>query len=303
MPHSDDAFAIWWEDFARHLARKQRSESTVRIYRQSYDYFTSFARARGLASPVEVTTAVLNRWIEHEQDKGIATNTVALRYRNLRPFFAWYAKEERVANPADGVDVPAEVVTPPPLLHTDDARAMVAACDGRDFTDVRDRAIIWVLWDTGVRLGELLAMDLDAWDRRTDTLRADGKTGLRYVDLSPSTGEVLSRYLRVRETHPKAARSKALWLGRKGPLGASGLSSMLERRARQAGIDHVHPHLFRHTFSHIFRLQGGSEGDLMQLAGWKSTAMAHRYGASAAAERARATHRAMAPGDMLDETG
>jgi integrase len=91
----------------------------------------------------------------------------------------------------------------------------------------------------------------------------------------------VDRYLRVRALHAQAWRPH-LWLGvnNRGPMTAQGIYQMAVRRGRQCGVQ-VHPHRFRHHFSHTWLDRGGAEGDLMELNGWASPQMLRRYGASA----------------------
>jgi integrase len=141
-------------------------------------------------------------------------------------------------------------------------------------------------------------MTTDSWNRRTDVVTLVGKTGTRTYPVSPAAGEAMMRYVRLRSQHRKA-NLPALWLGPRGPLGASGVAQMLYRRCDEAGIPRVHPHALRHSWAHMAKLEGASEGDLMALGGWSSTQMVHKYGKSAAVARAHETARRIAIGDDL----
>lgn len=312
-----------WSDYRRSLARRGRTRGTEQVYRKSFLSFWRWAIAHGHPpDPSAIDHKILNAWTDdlltapatrngrpmmttdpdtgERVPKNLEPSTRRIMFLNVRPFFSWWVHEEGGTNPFDRADVPAvprdEGV---PLVALDDLRAVLATCASRvDFTDRRDEAIIRTLLDTGARRGELVGATLDAWDRRNDLLTLTGKTGTRTVPLSLSTGEAMARYVRVRRGHAYAEHP-ALWLGPKGPLRDSGVAQVLARRCELAGVARINPHKLRHTWAHLFRADGGAEGDLMYLAGWTSTEMAHRYGRSAAMERAQDAARRISVGDRL----
>lgn len=310
-----------WEDFARSLARRGRSKDTLKIYRQSFESFWRWAENAGLPpNPSAVKRQHINKWTDAQLEsplirngrkefdvdpetgqkvtRKVQPNTVRIRWQNLRPFFSWWAKEMDEPNPFTDADVPKLEELPVPVIPLDNVRALLKACDGKEFAERRDTALIRLLLDTGARVGELLSMNVDSWDRQQDVVTLTGKTGTRVVPLSPSTGEALSRYLRLRHQHP-AARLSAFWLGKRGALRESSVGQILNKRADQAGVPHLHPHMFRHTWAHELKAAGASEGDLMALGGWSSSAMVHRYGKSVAVARAHQAARRVALGDRL----
>lgn len=193
-------------------------------------------------------------------------------------------------------DVPEQ---PVPILSDDELRVLLVDCSGSSFEDRRDTAIIRLFDDGGMRRSELLGMKVEdlELDEHVAFVLGKGRRE-RACPFGHKTAVALDRYLRVRARH-RYAQLPWLWLSRRGQLQTSGLVIMLKRRSRRAGIGPIHPHQFRHTLAHNWLDNGGSEGDLMRLMGWKSRNMLDRYGASAASRRARDAHRRMSLGDRL----
>jgi site-specific recombinase XerD len=261
------------------------------MYRRAYERFWRWAATRGLERNDQVEARTINAWYDSLFDEPLSDTTRALLYRNLSPFWKWWSRETGLPNPFATADAPRTPQQDPiPVVPMEDLRRLLTSCPTQSFLDRRDEAIISVLIDTGIRLGELVGMTTQSWDRRVDGLVVSGKTGTRIVQMGEATADAMGRYRRVRDRSSFAARPE-WWLGKQGPIGVGAVAHMLRRRCAAVGIEPINPHRFRHTFSHEFRAAGGSEGDLMYLLGWSSLAMAQRYGRSAAGERAREAHR------------
>ncbi|MGH7883481.1 MAG: tyrosine-type recombinase/integrase [Candidatus Dormibacteraceae bacterium] len=328
----EDAWQALWISFQRALRAgtqtstgKPASIATLRSYGETNDQFHRFLMEHNYSTnPVEVQKKQIEEFlIELRERKAEKTGerikpaTVRCRFSALRKFFNWLEEEEEIdRSPMDRMRGPKVDEDPPEVLSDDELQAFLNACKGREFEDRRDAALIRLMMDTGLRRGGIVSMTVEDTNVDKQVARVHTK-GDRFlmVPFGAKTAAALDRYLRIRPSHyyaklvtegPDGEPGHPLWLSQKGYLRGDGVHHLIQRRAKMANIrinlegkTGVHPHMFRHTFAHLWKKAGGSEEDLMQIGGWRDRKVMARYGASAAEARAREAHRRLSLGDRL----
>ena len=263
--------------------------STVESYVRDVERFTSTLNGQG---PKGITAADLREYFITYQH-GRAPKTVRECQLALRSFFRFLVAEGEVRrDPTRDMKLAKYRVEPQPTYSEAEVKRLLLACDNRTLDGLRNRAMVMVLFDTGVRESELLSMSWPDFDKGRS--RVSGKTGTRDVPLGMATLQAVERY--VRRWHITEA---PVWRGKRGPLTRSGVLQVARRLCREAGVPQKGVHAFRRAAAAAMKRNGMQESDILEVCGWKDITMLRRYTAEVADELAAAAHRKYSPGDAI----
>lgn len=275
-----------FDQFVRHLQlERNASELTVKSYREDFTSFQDYLedRSGGVASPQEVTIPLLRGYVSYLHECQYARTTIARRLACLRSFFRFTTREGITSsNPAQALRTPRTGRKLPHFLTTEQIALLLEAPPANEPMGLRDRAILETLYSAGLRVAELVGLNISDWDRGANILRVFGKGKKeRIAPVGSYAAKALDRWLEVRMVDPQAPADEldALFLNRFGRrLTTRSIGRMLEKYLQDTGLDSItSPHTLRHSFAtHL--LDGGADLRAVQeLLGHKSLTTTQIY--------------------------
>jgi integrase/recombinase XerC len=258
-----DGRRAWVERFIAHLTLERRvSAHTAAAYRRDLACLVSFCDRRGIADWSALDNRQVRAFAAAEHAAGLSPRSVQRRLSAVRTFYSYLMREGcGQLNPGHDVRAPKSRKRLPVTLDADQmSRLLEFRAD--DTLSTRDKAIMELFYSSGLRLSELVNLDLPALDLDDRTVRVDGKGGkTRILPVGRFAVEALRRWLVERATLP--AGGSAVFTGRSGRrLTQRAVQLRVAGWARRRGLAaHLHPHMFRHSFaSHLLESSSDLRG-------------------------------------------
>jgi integrase/recombinase XerC len=277
------ALAAALQAFTDHLALElSRSAHTVRAYTSDVAGLLEHAGRMGVTEPAQLDLAVLRSWLARSRSAGAARTTLARRASSARVFTAWACRRGLLpTDPGALLASPKGQRRLPGVLRADEAARLVEQVDGDAVEDLRDRAVLELLYATGIRVGELCGLDVDDVDGKRRVVRVLGKGAReRSVPYGRPAALALDAWLvRGRPQWVTAGSGPALLLGRRGGrLDPRSVRRLVHRRlADVPGAPDLGPHGLRHSAAtHL--VEGGADlRSVQELLGHATLATTQLY--------------------------
>ena len=274
---SADALRMQVEAYLEHLAVERRlSAHTTENYRRDLVALLEWMDAGGIADFADIDGERLRGFIAGEHRRGLSPKSLQHRLSALRSFFRYLLKRGRLAaNPAQGLRAPKAPRKLPQILDPDEMTQLVEVPTDAPL-GLRDRALLELLYSSGLRVSELCALRWRDLDLAEALVRVSGKGGkVRIVPVGSHALVALAQW----KDDQRAATEAPVFPGRAGkPITPRAVQLRLRQLAQQQGIwKRVHPHLLRHSFaSHVLESSGDLRG-VQELLGHADIATTQIY--------------------------
>ena len=273
-------------DFLRHLGlEKNASAYTVKSYREDLTQAVAFFRERVGPSvrPDQITTRLLRAFLAWLHDHGYARTTISRRVAAVRSWCRFLCRQGTLQkNPADGIRGPKLDRKLPHFLNKTDVNLLLASPTSDTGLGLRDRAILETLYSAGLRVSELVGLELDDVDlpEGVATVRGKGRKE-RLALIGDAAKQAIGSWMQARTALLEGIgrRSTAIFLNKNGTrLSTRSVGRLLLKYLRQTGMDaRTTPHTLRHTFATHLLDAGADIRGVQELLGHKNLTTTQIY--------------------------
>ena len=276
-PHFDDCAELFFLE----CSLKNLADRTIMRYRTALMQFGDFLEHRGVDID-DCTKRVVREFLRHQSTRitrrGVTAASVSVNgdIRTLRVFFNIMVEEGEVSeSPMKGIRMMRVPETEVVTITAEQMRKLLQTPKVSTFVGRRDRCLMMVLYDTGMRLGEALSLTVENVDIDNFVIHIKhGKGGKNRV--APFGGKCAKELLKYRRSRPRFAET--FFCSYRGRLLERGnINDALHRYGAKVGMPRLHAHLFRHTFCTEFLRQGGDLETLRRIVGHSGYSMLRRY--------------------------
>ena len=263
--------SVLWSDIELYLQElaqlRQASEHTVSNYQRDLKQFTAYLAQENLISNwQDLTRQHLRHYLVYRHQQGLSPRSLQRQLSCVRAFLFFLQQQHLITdNPADGLKAPKTGQLLPKPVDIDQLQhALDHADDGQTETELRDKAILELFYACGLRLAELVSMDVNQLDFQQQQVRVLGKGNKeRLVPFGQQASLALQAWLKIRPNWLKDPDDQALFLGVRGKrINRATVQQTLARIGQEQGLrDRLHPHRLRHSFaSHLLESSGDLRG-------------------------------------------
>jgi len=271
------------ESFLNYLSvERGLSQNTLLSYREDLDAYADFLKSRSIVGLSRTSRNDITDFMLHEKDRGLSVNSVARHLAAIRMFYRFLVRERILkVDPSSLIDSPKLWKKIPETLSVNEIEALLTQPDLRDKQGIRDRAILEILYATGMRVSESVNLKFDNVNLEVGFLRCIGKGNKeRLIPLGKKAIIAIKRYIdEVRPKFLKNNQSDALFLSRFGKkISRQSFWKIIKKYAKGARIKKpIRPHILRHSFATHLLERGADLRSVQEMLGHSNISTTQIY--------------------------
>lgn len=270
-----------FEQYLREV--KQASENTVQSYRRDLMQMITYLEEKEIREPAKVTKTSLHGYILHMEEQGKAATTISRMMAAMKAFFNYECMQARIRrNPAESLHAPKVEKKAPVVLSVDQVSALLAQPSGQTPKEIRDKAMLALLYATGIRVSELIGIQMEDINMNIGFLVCRDGERERTIPFGRSAKAALEEYLEYARNELLRGRESDYFFVNctGGAMSRQGFWKIIKYYGEKAGIEEdITPHTLRHSFAAHLIARGADMRAVQTILGHSDMATTQMYAA------------------------